>query len=787
MMTLRIRLLFCFQIFCFLGIMGQEVLPFPPTPSASIAGRTIGESVYRNRKVESHLPKGAPNILVILLDDTGPGLPDTYGGEVHTPTLTRLSKEGIAYNRFHSTAMCSPTRSALLTGRNHTRIGNGQITELANDWDGFSGIIPRSSATVAEVLRHYGYNTAAFGKWHNTPASHTSQAGPFELWPTGYGFEYFYGFLAGENSQYEPTLVKNTTYVSQPKTTEEGYHLTEDLADNAIEWMQRQRSIHPDQPFFLYWATGAAHGPHHIMKEWADKYKGKFDDGWDKYRERVFARQKQLGWIPANTQLTARPETLAAWEDIPEAEKPFQRRLMEIYAGFTEHADYHAGRLIDELEKLGIRENTLVFYIWGDNGSSAEGQSGTISELLAQNQVPSTIDQHIKALNKMGGLAVLGGPRTDNMYHAGWAWAGSTPFKGTKLLGAYFGGIRQPLVVSWPTKIKTDRTPRPQFHHVNDIVPTIYEVVGIQPPKTVNGVNQDPFDGVSMAYSFNNPKAAGQKHTQFFDIMGSRSIYHDGWMASTFGPRIPWMTITPGMADWTPDKDKWELYNLEEDFSQAIDLSGKHPEKLKAMQELFMIESAKNKNLPIGGGLYLALFPDSLPINPAKNFHYSGNTTRLPEVAAPKIGTVSNKMILDTKIPANANGVLLAMGGYSGGLSIYLKNNVLFYEYNMLELDRTILSGRNKIPAGNAKIEIILNNKPHPQYPHLKSGLVSILVNGKEYLKGEVPTLLNLGFTVYECLDLGIDLGSPVSEAYYKQAPFKFNGSVNSLDIEYLQ
>ncbi|MGC2282221.1 MAG: arylsulfatase, partial [Candidatus Acidiferrales bacterium] len=583
----------------------QDSLPFPPAPSASIAGRTMQESVYKRRVEPRRLPVGSPNILIVLIDDAGPGLPSTFGGEVQTPTMDRIVKEGITYNRFHTTAMCSPTRASMLTGRNHHRVGSGQIAELANDWDGYSGHIPKSSALVAEVLKDYGYSTAAFGKWHNTPAEETTAAGPFENWPTELGFEYFYGFLAGEASQYEPNLVRNTTVVLPPKSPEQGYHLSEDLADDAIGWLNKHKAFQPDKPFYMYWASGAIHGPHHIMKEWADKYKGKFDDGWDAYRERVFKRAKEKGWIPAGARLTPRHETMPSWESIPEDEKPFQRRLMEVAAGFAEHVDAQAGRVLDEIDKLGYGDNTLIFYVWGDNGSSSEGQNGTISELLAQNGIPTTVKQHIKALDELGGLDVLGSPKADNQYHAGWAWAGSTPYKGTKLLASHFGGTRNPMAIRWPAKIKPDGTPRPQFHHCNDIVPTIYEVLGVTPPLEVNGIPQDPIDGVSFAYSFNDAKAKGQLLTQYFEIMGSRSIYHDGWMASAFGPRAPWETgIPPGIQEWTPDKDVWELYNLEEDWTQAHDLAANMPEKLAQMQDIFRIEAPKNKVLPIGGGLW---------------------------------------------------------------------------------------------------------------------------------------------------------------------------------------
>jgi arylsulfatase len=760
----------------------QDVLPFPPTPSASTAGLTMKDSIYKTRESKSRLPENAPNILIILIDDAGPGLPSTYGGEVHTPTLDRVSKSGISFNRFHSTAMCSPTRAALLTGRNHTRIGNGQICELANDWDGFSGVIPKTSATGAEVLKNYGYKTGAWGKWHNTPAEVTTSAGPFENWPTGYGFEYFYGFLAGEASQYEPNLVRNTSIVAPPKTPEQGYHFTEDIAEDAISWLRNHEAFTPDKPFFMYWAPGAVHGPHHIMQDWADKYKGKFDDGWDKYRERVFARQKSLGWIPKNAELTARPSTLAAWDSIPESEKPFQRRLMEVFAGFASHADHNAGLVIDEIERQGKLDNTLVFYIWGDNGSSAEGQNGTISELLAQNGIPTTIEQHIKAMDQLGGLKVLGSPKADNMYHAGWAWAGSTPYKSTKLVGAHFGGTRQPMAVSWPSVIKHDDTPRSQFHHVNDVVPTLYDILKITPPEVVNGIPQGPIDGISFAYAFADPAAKGRKPTQFFDIMGSRGIYHDGWFASAFGPRIPWVPGRPDIANWDPEKDVWELYHIDEDWSQAKDLAAEMPDKLEAMKTLFMVESAKNSNLPIGGGLWTLMHPEDGPATPYKDWTMFGPVNRMPEFAAPKIGKFDNKVTMELDIPENANGVLYALGAFSGGLTCYVKDGILSYEYNLFEIQRTQIKAKEKLPVGKAKLEVqtkMVSKKPG------SPALISLSVNGKEIASGTVPITAPLAFTANDCLDFGSDLGSPVSLDYFDHAPFKFNGTIGTSTIKY--
>ncbi len=760
----------------------QEILPFPPTPSGSTPGLTVQDSIYNKRVEPRHLADGAPNILIILIDDVGPATPSTYGGEINTPTLDRVAKMGVSFNRFHTTGMCSPTRAALLTGRNHTRVGNGQIAALANDFDGFSGIIPKSSATVAEVLKDYGYNTAAFGKWHNTPEEQITSKGPFDYWPTGYGFEYFYGFMAGEASQYEPTMYRNTNMVTEEKP--KGYHLTEDIAEDAIKWLREQNAYAPDKPFFMYWATGASHGPHQIFKEWADKYKGKFDDGWDKYRERTFARAKAMGWIPQNAQLTPRPASMASWDSIPEEEKPFQRRLMEVFAGFTEHADYNAGRIIDEIERQGKLNNTLIVYIWGDNGSSSEGLNGTISEQLAQNGIPTTISQHIKALDELGGLDALGGPKTDNMYHAGWAWAGSTPYQGTKLMGAYFGGTRNPVAIAWPKSIKGDLVPRPQFHHVVDIVPTIYEILKITPPRVVNGFEQDSIDGISMVYAFGDPKAEGRRRTQFFDIMASRGIYHDGWFASAPGPREPWVGGIPkGFKNWSPLTDKWELYNLDKDWSQANDLAASNPQKLEEMKALFLIESTKNKNLPIGGGLWsTALFhPEDAPASSLTEWTFYGPMTRMPESAAPKLGKVDSIVSLDLDVPANANGVLYALAGFSGGVTCYVKDGVLNYEFNLFEITRTKIKAKEKLPTGKVKVEVV-SKLAGPIGGPMD---VTLRVNGKSVAQGRVPRAMSLHFTSNATFDIGSDLDSPVSLDYFDQAPFAFNGTIGTTKIAY--
>ncbi|MEX1280065.1 MAG: arylsulfatase, partial [Acidimicrobiia bacterium] len=513
-----------------------------------MAGRTLAESIHRWRREPRRLPDDVPNIVIFMTDDAGFSNAECFGGPVHMPTLARLAGDGVAYNRFHTTAICSPTRASLLTGRNHHAVGFGQITEFATDFDGYVGEIPRSAATIARVLSDHGYTTGAFGKWHNTPTTHITKTGPFHLWPTGVGFDYFYGFLAGEASQYEPRLFENTKAIEPPATPDEGYHLTEDMADKAIDFIRTSRTLNPERPLFVYFTPGAVHGPHQVADEWSARYEGRFDDGWEALREETFTRQKELGWIPDDAELTLIDPTMQPWEEVPTEQRAFQTRLMEVYAGFLEHTDAQYGKVVDELERQGLLENTLIFYIFSDNGASAEGMNGTIAELLAQNGIVTSVEEQLEVLDRdYGGLEALGTPLVDSMYHHGWAWAGDTPFKSTKLVAAHFGGTRTPLVVHWPRGIPADPTPRSQFHHVNDVAATIYDVLGIDPPRRVDGVEQDPLDGVSMAPTFSDATAPTGKRTQYFEVMGSRGVYHDGWFAGAFGPRAPWVADTSGL------------------------------------------------------------------------------------------------------------------------------------------------------------------------------------------------------------------------------------------------
>jgi len=763
-------------------LAAQDVLPFPTPPMGGKVGPTMQESVHKWREQARHLPAGAPNILIVMLDDAGFGQPSTFGGEIATPTLSRLANEGISYNAFHSVAMCSPTRAALMTGRNHNRVGFGQIAELANDWDGYTGIIPKSSATIAEVLGHYGYASAAFGKDHNTPVDQLAN-GPYDRMPTGRGFDYFYGFIAGETSQWEPTLWENTTRVDPPHAKNyEDYHLTEDMADKAVAWMRRHLAMNPDRPFLMWWTPGAVHGPHHVAAKWADKYKGKFSDGWDAYQERVFERQKAMGWIPANTIRPPRPEGMPAWKDLPAKERAFQERLMEVYAGFLEHTDVQVGRLIDELEARGIRDNTMVIYIFSDNGASAEGMNGTVAELNAQNGIPSTVAEHMAVAEQLGGLEAIGGPKMDNMYHSAWAWAGDSPFRYTKLIAADFGGTRTPMVISWPKRIKPDKTPRSQFHHVNDVVPTIYEILEIQAPKVVDGHQQDPIDGTSFVYTFDSATAPEQKKTQYFDIMGSRGIYDEGWMASTFGPRKPWVADVIDISKWDPMQDQWQLFDTRKDFSLMNDLAAKEPQKLKELKALFMEEAVENKVLPIGGGLFTPLNPHEQKKSTNTAWTLFDGMTRIPESQAPNVRNGNLRAEIEAEVPEKVNGVIFAMGGYAGGVSLYAVDGELRYEYSALLLKRDKIKV-GKLPAGKVKIALEMRTPLERAAP----AELKFWINGVEAATGTVRRTVPGTFTASETFDVGLDTSSPVADDYFDEAPFAFGGTLKRLHFKNLE
>ena len=553
------------------------------------------------------------------------------------------------------------------------------------------------------------------------------------------------------------------------------------MADEALEWLDDHQAYSPDQPFLIYWAPGAVHGPHHVAQEWADKYQGKFDDGWDEYRKRVYKRQLEMGIIPPGTKLTERDPTMQAWDDIPESQRPFQRRLMEVYAGFVEHTDHQVMRVIEGLEERGLRDNTLVIYIWGDNGSSSEGVRGTVSELLAQNQIPTTVEQQVAALDQLGGLEVLGTAAVDNMYHAGWAWAGSTPFKGTKLVASYFGGTRNPMVISWPKQIKPSRDIRSQFHHVIDIAPTLYEILGITPPKVVNGHQQMQIDGVSLAYSFDDATAPCPKKLQFFDNFASRGIYEDGWMACTFGPLYPWDPAgNPArMKHWNSENDEWELYRLEDDFSQANDLASANPDKLAQMKQRFLAAAEDNKDFPIGGAIWTRIHPEDVVATKYKEWTFGAKTRRMPEFTAPGLGKRNNRVEIELEVGDRASGVLYALGGAAGGLTCYLDDGFLCYEYNLLIIERYTVKSKDRIAPGKHTI-VVDTSLTKPGAPLT----VEMTVDGAQVAKMTTERSVPAAFSASETFDVGVDLGSPVSPSYEERRPFEFDGKIGVVKVE---
>lgn len=758
-------------------------LPLPDPIPQAVIGPTLNSSISRWPQKLPWIGKHAPNILLIMNDDSGFGHPDTFGGPVHTPSLTRVAKMGISYNRFHNAAICSPTRASLLTGRNPHNVGSGQITELASGFPGYTGRIPKSAATIAKILSEYGYDTGAFGKWHNTPVTDLTRQGPFDQYPTGLGFRYFYGFLAGETSQYEPRLFENTNPIEPPKTPEQGYHLTEDLADQAVKFIRDNRALNPDRPFFMYFAPGGTHGPHHVNKEWADKYKGKFDMGWETLRNITFQKQKAMGWIPDSAKLTEIDPTMTRWEDVPERHKAFQTRLMEVYAGFLEHTDTQHGRILDELENQRITNNTFIIYVYADNGASAEGYHGTLEELLTQNRIDATVDDQIEFLEReFGGLDALGGKHLANMYHSSWAWAGDTPFKSTKLVAAHFGGTRTPLVMAWPKVIKHDTVPRTQFHHVSDIAPTILEAVGIAPPRSVDGVAQQPHDGLPMLYSF-NASAAGQKNMQIFEVFGGRAIYKDGWFAGTMGPRIPWAPNATRMNMWDPNADEWELYNLEEDYTQANNLAEAMPEKVEEMKSMFLVQAAMEKVLPIGAGLYTFFYhPEEAPHSPLREWTLYEGQTRIAESNAPLFRTGHSSLSnIEVEIKPRASGVIFCVGGLSGGFSLYMDDGYLYASYYATLMFPYHVKSEQRIQAGSTAIQM-----QFLAVPKTRSALVILAVNGNVVGRGRIDQTCPIILDASETFDVGMDLGSPVSRLYEDRLPFAFNGKIKKLNIKYI-
>jgi arylsulfatase A-like enzyme len=724
-------------------------------------------------------PEGAPNVLVILLDDVGFGATSAFGGPCQTPTAERLAAGGLRYNRFHTTALCAPTRQALLTGRNHHSVGMGSITETATSAPGNSSLRPNTKAPVPMTLKLNGYSTAQFGKCHEVPVWQTSPMGPFDAWPSGGGgFETFYGFIGGENNQYDPALYDGTTPVEPPATEEEGYHLTEDLTDHAVSWVRQQKALMPDKPFFVYFAPGATHAPHHVPKEWADKYAGQFDDGWDVQRERIFAKQKELGVIPADAELTARHDEITSWDDMPDELKPVLARQMEVYAGFLEHTDHHVGRLIDALEDMEILDDTLVYCIIGDNGASAEGtMNGAFNEMANFNGM-AAIETPEFMVSKMD---AFGSPESYNHYSVGWAWAMNTPLQWTKQVASHWGGTRNGTIVHWPTGIEEAGGVRSQFTHVIDFAPTILEAAGLPEPTMVNGVLQSPMEGTSMLYTFNEPDTPERHDLQYFEMFGNRGIYHRGWSAVT-KHKTPWMMVDPDMGPF--DDDVWELYDGNSDYSQAHNLAAEHPQKLADLQRLWLIEAAKYNVLPLDDRTAERFVPEMAGrpslIRGNSQLFFAG-MGRLSENSVVSIKNKSFSVTAEVTVPeGGAEGVLIAQGGRFGGWALYTKGGKAKFVYNVLSLHEFATQADAPIPEGTHQVRMEFG---YDGGGLGKGGNVTLFYDGDQVGTGRVEMTQPMIFSADETTDIGYESGTTVTPDY-TAASSRFTGKIHWVQID---
>ena len=757
------------------GAIDRTVIPLPEPKFGGIIGETYKESESEWPKLPAP-PAGAPNVVVIMLDDVGFGQTSTFGGPIPTPVLDQLASQGLRYTRFHTTAICGPSRAALITGRNHHNAGSGFLAEWATGFPSYNNMIPKSTATIGATLKGNGYATSWFGKNHNTPDWESSVAGPFDRWPTGMGFEYFYGFIGGETNQYYPVIFENTKAVEPDKSPEEGYHFMADMTDKAINYMQYSKAVAPDKPVFMYFAPGAAHAPHHAPKEWSTKFQGKFDAGWEKVREDTYQRQLEMGIIPKDTKLTPRPEWVPAWDTLSSDQKKLYLRLMENFAGYLAYTDHEIGRLIDAIHQLPDADNTMIIYVVGDNGASAEGgPDGTLNEVKALNGFSTPLEDNLKHIDD------IGGPKGEPHYPVGWAWSGNAPFQWVKQVASHFGGTRNPMVVSWPAQIKDVGGIRAQFLHLIDIVPTILDAANLPAPKTVNGVVQKPMDGVSFLSTFTNADAKPVRNRQYFEVFSNRAIYDNGWIAAA-QHTFPWrQDYAPG--NW--DNDTWELYNIDDDFSEANNLAASNPEKLAEMKALFDEEAKKNNVYPLddrGTGRIYEAKPSPGGSDPKRTYftYYSG-TTRLAETAAPNMKNKSHTITAEINIPdKGGDGVLVAEGGSGGGFALYIKDGKLVYEYNFFDEDRYIVTSKDKVPIGKStvKMDFIYEGKEGEM---AKGGNIILYVNGNKIGEGKMDKSIPGRFGI-DTFGIGEDTGSPVSKYY--SPPFKFTGNILKVDIE---
>jgi arylsulfatase A-like enzyme len=753
--------------------LDRTVLPVPE-PQLKPITELDARKAKAPPRFEVKAPKGAPNVVIVLIDDMGFGQPSTFGGPIAMPTLDRLASEGLRYNNFHVTALCSPTRMALQTGRNHHTNNAGAVMEIATAFPGNNGVRPNSVATLAEMLRLNGFATGMFGKYHEAPPWEVSVSGPFDRWPTRSGFDKFYGFMGGETNQWAPLLYDGTARVELP--ADPNYHFTTDMTNKAIAWMKSQKSLSPEKPFFMYFAPGATHAPHHVPKEWADKYKGKFDAGWDKYREETLARQIKLGVVPPGTKLAPKPKDIKDWDSLSADEKKLFARQMEVFAGFAEHTDHEIGRLVKSIEDLGAMDNTLFIYIAGDNGASAEGgMNGLFNEMTFFNGIPETVADQLKNLDKWGG------PETFPHFAAGWAIAGNTPFAWSKQVAADFGGTKNGTVVHWPKGIKAKGEVRSQWHHVVDVAPTVLEAAGLPFPKSVNGSVQKPFEGVSFAYTLNDAKAKDRHLTQYFEIVGNRAIYNAGWLARTVH-RAPWEQRPRA----TLEKDAWELYDTRNDFSLSDDLAAKNPGKLNELKALFLKEAVKYNVLPIDDrgverfDASLAGRPDLMAGRTSLTVH--AGMTGMMENAFINVKNRSKTITADVDIAQDpVNGVILAQGGRFGGWSLFVKHGKPAYTYNWVGLQRYTIASDSPLPSGKSTVRL---NFAYDGGGRGKGGTATLFVNGQKVAEGRVNnTNANL-FSADEGTDVGMDDDTPVAEAYQPGIASRFTGKIEKVTVE---
>lgn len=754
----------------------QDVLPRPERPPRDDFGRTPSPHDQPQWPDGPRAAAGAPNILLVLTDDIGYGASSTFGGPIPCPTLDRLAARGLRYTEFHTTAMCSPTRAALLTGRNPHDVGSGRVTEASTAYDGYTSVIPRSAATIAEVLRLNGYATSLIGKYHNVPDWESGPAGPFDRWPTHMGFEYFYGFLGGGTNQWSPGLYLGTEPI-EPPTDDPAYILERDLADRAIAWIRRHKAAAPDKPFFMHYATASGHAPHHAPKDWIERFKGRFEGGWDRLREATLARQKAQGVVPPDTLLTARPPEIAAWDSLGADEQRLYTRMIEVYAATVAFSDHQVGRVLDALQGMGELDNTLVIFIQGDNGASAEGgPHGELNEAMFMNGLSEELPVLLQHIDE------LGGPMAYNHYPVGWAHAMDTPFQWFKQIASHFGGTRNGLVVSWPQGIPAQGEVRRQFHHVIDIAPTLLDLLNLAPPAVVHGVPQQPMSGVSMAYSFGDAAAPSRRRTQYFELVGNRAIYHDGWVAASGPVELPWAF---SMKPETIDTMRWELYHVAQDYSEAVDLAGQHPDKLRELQELFWIEAARHHALPIIRGI--GNMPG--PLRPSgtrgrTDFTYYAGTRRVPPGSAPNLTNRSFRISADVEWPAGgpaAQGVLFSQGGRFGGHALYLLQGRLVYHYNLLGRSRQAVVSATELPAGRHRLALQFTTDG-PGYG--RGGEVSLWRDDQAIGQGRLTHTVPWVMSYVEGLNVGLDTGTPVCEDY--AVPFAFSGTLHRLTVALL-